>query len=63
MNEQNLLEQGIDYFNQEKYESAIEALNQALQTNPNLAEAYYLRGVARRKLGDAQGAVDDYTQA
>jgi tetratricopeptide (TPR) repeat protein len=31
--------------------------------NPNYAEAYYNRGVARRALGDKQGAVAEYNQA
>ncbi|MFN9400790.1 MAG: tetratricopeptide repeat protein, partial [Dolichospermum sp.] len=31
--------------------------------NPNLALAYYNRGVVRYELGDKQGTIDDYNQA
>ncbi len=31
--------------------------------NPNLAKAFFNRGVARSRLGDNQGAIEDYNQA
>jgi tetratricopeptide (TPR) repeat protein len=37
--------------------------NQAIKIDPNYVNAYNNRGVARSKLGDKQGAIEDYTQA
>ncbi|RUR85113.1 tetratricopeptide repeat protein [Chlorogloeopsis fritschii PCC 9212] len=46
-----------------QYEAAITHYNEALQLNPNCAETYYKRGLARYQLGDYEGAIPDYTQA
>ena len=43
------------------YEGAIALFNQTLQDQPDLAEAYYQRGLAHFKLGDFQAAISDYT--
>lgn len=37
--------------------------NQAIKLNPNDADAYYNRRIARDNLGDKQGAIADYDQA
>ena len=37
--------------------------DEAIQLDPNYAQAYYARGVARNSLRDYQGAVADYDQA
>jgi tetratricopeptide (TPR) repeat protein len=34
-----------------------------LRINPNLADAYYNRGEARSKLGNKQGAIQDFQKA
>jgi len=51
-------------YEQEDYKATIaycnEELNQGLE---NGAEAYYTRGLARYKMGDKQGAIEDYTEA
>ncbi|HBE16890.1 MAG TPA: hypothetical protein DDW51_04565, partial [Cyanobacteria bacterium UBA11367] len=44
-------------------EGAIADYNQAIDINPNDAEAYNNRGVARSALGDKEGEIADYNQA
>lgn len=45
-----------------KYSEAIDALNTVIEHKPNLAKAYYLRGIAKYNLGDFYGAEKDYSQ-
>ena len=56
-------QQGIAKAGEKDYEGAIALFNQALQDQPDLAEAYYQRGLAHFKLGDFQPAIADYTKA
>ena len=42
---------------------AVANLTEALKINPNYAEAYLNRGLARSDLGDSQGAVADFQKA
>lgn len=44
-------------------QAAISDLDQAVQANPNYADAYYNRGKAKTALGDATGAISDFTRA
>ena len=46
-----------------KVEEALSALGVLLASGPPLAEAYYLRGNAYRKLGNWQEALNDYQRA
>ncbi|MBW4572721.1 MAG: tetratricopeptide repeat protein [Tolypothrix carrinoi HA7290-LM1] len=55
--------QAVIRFNSGNYASAIEDLNQVLQINPKIAEAYYNRGLAQNILGNHQLAIEDYTKA
>ena len=48
---------------QEIITGAIEDYNQGISIDPNLALAYRNRGIARRKLGDNQGAIKDLEKA
>ncbi|MBN2569807.1 MAG: tetratricopeptide repeat protein [Deltaproteobacteria bacterium] len=50
---------GNIYFCLEKYINAIEDYNRAIRTNPDLASAYYGRGVAYAETGDSKKAVAD----
>jgi len=43
--------------------SSIKDFNKAISLNSNYANAYYNRASVRRKLGDKQGAVEDYKKA
>jgi tetratricopeptide (TPR) repeat protein/V8-like Glu-specific endopeptidase len=52
------------YEMQKKYQLAIQDYNQALQLRPDDTSSYYTnRGLAKSKLGDANGAIADLTQA
>lgn len=42
---------------------AIADANQIIQQDPNLSEAYELRGKIRLKMGDSQGAIADQQKA
>ncbi|WP_410172242.1 tetratricopeptide repeat protein, partial [Dolichospermum planctonicum] len=44
-------------------QKAIDDYTQAININPNDADAYNNRGLVRSELGNKQGAIDDYTQA
>jgi len=40
-----------------------ECLEQAIELDPRLADAYQNRGLAKSSKGDSQGAADDYERA
>jgi Flp pilus assembly protein TadD len=39
--------------------TAIEHLDKAIQLNPGFANAYCIRGIARKNIGDTRGAAAD----
>ena len=54
---------GINKSLKKDYRGAIEELNQALRLDPNNAEAYGNRSVARYKIGDKRRAFEDCKRA
>ena len=54
---------GINFSCQGNHTEAIESFDQVLQLNPEDADAYGHRCVARHRLGDHQGAIADCHQA
>ena len=50
---------GYAYLNLSKYDLAAADFQRAIDLDPDLAAAYYNRGLARAMLGDSQGAMAD----
>ncbi|MEK6572175.1 MAG: tetratricopeptide repeat protein, partial [Bacteroidota bacterium] len=46
-----------------EHDQALKLFDQVISLNPNLAEAYYNRGIARGQKGDLEGAIKDYDEA
>jgi hypothetical protein len=51
------------YYYAARYQDVIELATVTLNTQENLEESWYWRGMARYQLGDRQGAIDDWRQA
>ena len=51
------------YLQQRRYHQALHSLDQAVASNPGLAEAYTLRGLAHIALHDHEAALDDLNRA
>ena len=51
------------YLRQSRYHRALQSLDQAIAINPDLAEAYTLRGVASAVLHDYEGGLEDLNRA
>lgn len=45
------------------YTKAIEEYSEAINSDPNNAELYYNRGIAKENMGDYEGAIKDYSMA
>jgi len=52
---------GMRYLRDEDDKRAIDFFYSAIDTNPNLAEAYQFRGIAHYSLKEYQAALDDST--
>jgi len=57
------LDRGVDLYGQGRYAEALAAFDEAVRLAPGSAAAYNNRAVARVRVGDARGAVGDYTRA
>jgi tetratricopeptide (TPR) repeat protein len=51
------------YYYAGRYQDVIDLATATLYVQENLEESWYWRGMARMKLGDRQGAIDDWRQA
>ena len=51
------------YIGHKRYHRILHSVNQAIASNPDLAEAYTLRGLARAGLHDYEGALEDLNHA
>ena len=58
-----LVRKGIALIAGNKVDAAIESFTEAIEKNPQYAEAYVRRGMARRGKGDLAGAIEDYEKA
>ncbi|PSB02339.1 tetratricopeptide repeat protein [Merismopedia glauca] len=61
--ENNLYKQGIQLLRQGNYQSSLAIFDRVIAFNPNFAEAYALRALARSGLKYYQGALEDANQA
>ncbi|NEP86906.1 MAG: tetratricopeptide repeat protein [Okeania sp. SIO2C2] len=61
--EQEIYKQAIAKSRAKDYQAAIQYFSRVIEINPNFAEAYYGRGLARFDLGNNNEAIADYTQA
>ena len=55
--------QGVSSLNSGRYDEAIGAFSEAVELNPNYAEAYRNRGLAWAKKGEHDRAIADFTRA
>ncbi len=62
MNGDQLIKQGVQKNLYGDYEGAIAVLNEAIQLNSNLAEAYYHRGYSCLELAGFDQAIAEYQQ-
>ncbi len=46
----------------ENYETSLDFLNKAIGLNPTFSNAYFERALVKKKLGDIEGAIADYTK-
>ena len=56
-------ETGEAYLNEGDWETALDEFNQAIQIDPEYAEAYSSRGLIQEFLGNFEAAIEDYDQA
>ncbi|MDJ0626238.1 MAG: tetratricopeptide repeat protein [Candidatus Caenarcaniphilales bacterium] len=60
---ESFFNQGIDKFNERNFNEAISFFSQAIEINPQYANAYLSRGIAYRKLQNNLAAIEDYSKA
>jgi tetratricopeptide (TPR) repeat protein len=58
-----LFDQGLEYYNQQKLDEAIENFNQAINLDNNYDLAYYMRGLAYYDKGNISEATKNITKA
>ena len=57
------LSEGIGYYENEKYQQAVDAFTKIIRTDPRHVDAYLLQGAAHSMLGQYQGAIKDFDEA
>ena len=59
----DLLKEGRSCIREFRYVDAIELFTKVLDINPGLSQGYNFRGIARRKIGEIDLAIEDYNMA
>ncbi len=62
-NSKDWYKKGYDAYYAKEYENAIIYFNNAIQLNPDYADAFVSRGSAKSNLNDYTGAIEDYNKA
>ena len=62
-NASSYYDKGEDYFNDGKYQLAVNEFTTAIRLNPSYTDAYVYRGWAYNNLGQYQRAIQDYDKA
>jgi tetratricopeptide (TPR) repeat protein len=62
-NETDLINKGMDFYNQDKFEEAIQAYDKVIEINPRNAEAYNNKGTALGVLGKYSEALQAFEKA
>src|SRR5262245_55798717 len=57
------VERGNDWYKKGEFKRAMADLDIALTFDSRFAPAYVLRGLIRQRMGDADGALDDFSRA
>ena len=57
------IKKALDHYQHREYEEAIEPLDFVISAEPNLVDAYVIRGNAYVRLGRYDEAIEDYTAA
>lgn len=60
LNPETVLNTGITFFNEGKMEKALEQFDLAVEQNPDLADAYYYRGLTHMNRGNNAEAIADF---
>ena len=55
-----LVREGVDLYNQDDFEGAVEKLTAAIEGAPEWTDAYYYRGLARMAAGQNEAAAEDF---
>ena len=58
-----LIKDGRTCIREYRYVEAIELFTEVLDINPGLSQGYNFRGIARRKIGEIDLAIEDYNMA
>jgi tetratricopeptide (TPR) repeat protein len=59
-NENDLISEGLQYYNNKDYQKAIFAFSKHLQNNPNDTDVLFMRAMTKSELNDKYGAISDY---
>ena len=62
-NEKAYLLKGSYYLLKKEFDKSIAVYDEALEINPNFAQAYHERGRAKLEKGDKQGSMEDMKRA
>ena len=63
MSEIDLVNEGVELYNEQKYEDSLSKFDQAISAKPNCKEAYFNKGLCYQSLNDYSKALECFEQA